>query len=497
MDLGGDLVADFIELLSILITKGIELLTTGIIFLFNRYVFKSRRKGLVKKIERKELSCRKITKDESALGYSITKKKVLFMEEVDKKKHTLVCGASGFGKTVLLDTLIYDDVQRKKPIIFIDPKGDNKSLRQFINLCRIRGRDFAVFSEYYNGPGSIALNPAKDGSATHIADRIHHAFNWSEEHYETLCYRALKAACDLILEGRGVVSYPSILDKLVSISEPTNKAKLFERKNIEGIIARLENIVHSDFGPKLKDDGLSLRDVWESRKCVYIGIPVLGYPKIARSLGKMILGDLAFAVYDAYKHTTVSNENSFWPVGVYIDELSAVITDEFIELLNKCRGVKMEVNFAFQSPSDINKISPQLCEQIMENSANWFILKQRIESGANTFAESIGTTQGTKQTVRFADGQKLAQGSQRTVEELVAHHNIIKNLNRGQAILLRHSPTQVDLINIKYIDPAIAQFNVELLERDGWIQPLPRKRPRKKSVAWEHEDDGPHWGQER
>ena len=236
---------------------------------------------------------------------------------------------------------------------------------------------------------------------------------------------------------------------------------------------RLENVVQSDFGPKLGDDGLSLREVWESKKCVYIGMPVLGYPKIARGLGRLILGDLAYTIYNAYKNATVRNSRQFWPVGIYIDELSAVITDEFIELLNKCRGVGMELNFAFQSPSDINKVSPYLCEQILENSSNWFVLKQRVESGSNTFAEAIGTAQSTKQTMRVVDGQEQGQGSQRKVEELLAHHNVIKNLNQGQAILLRHAPARVDLVNIKYIGPERLQGYVDLLERDGWIERLP------------------------
>ena len=146
----------------------------------------------------------------------------------------------------------------------------------------------------------------------------------------------------------------------------------------------------------------------------------------------------------------------------------------------------MELNFGFQSPSDINKVSPALCEQILENSSNWFIFKQRVESGADTFAQAIGTIESTKQTVRIVDGQEQDQGSQRKVEELLAHHNIIKNLNQGQAVLLRHAPSQVDLINIKYIDPGATRENLKLLEKAGQIKKLseiaqekPKKQKRK------------------
>jgi type IV secretory pathway TraG/TraD family ATPase VirD4 len=210
--------------------------------------------------------------------------------------------------------------------------------------------------------------------------------------------------------------------------------------------------------------------VWNEGKCVYIGIPVLGYPKIARSIGKIILGDLSFSVYKKYSELSIELENKLTPVGVYIDELSAVITNEFIELLNKCRGVKMELTFAFQTPSDINKVSPDLCEQILENSSNWFILKQRMEKGANLFSQAIGTLEGKKDTVRIQDGEEQAQGSQRAVEELVVHANLIKNLNPGQCVLLRHGPTRIDLVNIKYINQALVDKNVSFLKDMGELK---------------------------
>ena len=475
-----DLVSDFFELGTTLVCKLMDLFIMGVEFLLKRYVFKRHSTESLKKIERKDLECKKVTYDDEALGYSVTQKKVIPVSDLDKRKHTMICGASGFGKSVLLDTLIYDDLSSGKPVIFIDPKGDNNSLRQFMNLCRAAKREFYIFSEYYDGPCSVSLNPAKDGSFSHIADRIHASFSWSEEHYETMCYRALKKATRTLIKDQRP-SYRGILKALEELSDPKKGEEKFERKNIEGIIMRLENTLDSDFGPKLDADGLSMKEVWRSKKCIYIGLPVLGQPEVARGLGKLILGDLSYAVYEAYRTAELGTDDHFWPVGVYIDELSAVITDSFIELLNKCRGAKMELNFAFQSPSDINKLSPYLCEQILENAANWFIFKQRMESGASTFAEAIGTTQGTKETVRVLDGQAQEQGSQRKVEELLAHHNIIKNLNRGQAVLLQHTPSRVDLLNIKYFDPEDVRNHVGYLEDLGWIDPLPKKKIKKPS----------------
>jgi hypothetical protein len=40
-------------------------------------------------------------------------------------------------------------------------------------------------------------------------------------------------------------------------------------------------------------------------------------------------------------------------------------------------------------------------------------------------------------------------GTEREVNELLVHPDIIKNLRVGQCILLRHNPTKLDLINIR------------------------------------------------
>ena len=81
--------------------------------------------------------------------------------------------------------------------------------------------------------------------------------------------------------------------------------------------------------------------------------------------------------------------------------------------------------------------------------------------------------QSRKFTKRVENGKELAQGSQRDVEELIAHHNVIKNLRTGQCVLLRHSPTRVDLVNVKYINPAVVEDNVRYLEFNKMIGPIP------------------------
>jgi hypothetical protein len=107
-------------------------------------------------------------------------------------------------------------------------------------------------------------------------------------------------------------------------------------------------------------------------------------------------------------------------------------------------------------------------------------MKQRMQGAAEDICGSIGTVEGFKETVRTEDGEKMSAGSERIVEEMLVHPNLIKNLGRGQCILLRQQPTKIDLLNVKYIDQATIEINLDSYERYGLIQPL--KKPIKKVV---------------
>ncbi len=468
----GEALVPVIDLMSEILLKLSHLMATGLVLGMDRYVLKKDTKNNIKKIERDDLKNDRRTLLEEAIGYSVTSRRNIMGSDINKSAHTAVVGASGSGKTVLLDALMFEDMRQGKPVVFIDPKGDNGSLLNFINLCKLTGREFYVFSEYWNGEGASALNPVKDGSNTNIADRIFKSFTWSEEHYAQICRDAIEDAVS-ILKGKGeLVNLESIYNKLIEISDTKNiKDQLYKRDDIQGILSRLKKIIRSDFGERLnKASGLSFADIRDSKKCVYIGLPVLGFAEISRAIGKVILGDISYSAYKTYKHITPLGEDSLSKLALYIDELSAVITDEFVEILNKVRGAKMELTFAFQSPSDIAKHDKELCTQVLENTSNWFVFKQRIEDGAKIFSEAIGTMESKKQTTRVKDGEEQAQGSQRVVEELISHPNILKNLNVGQCILLRHYPTKIDLLNVKYIDPKILWENAKYINKEVAIE---------------------------
>jgi len=105
----------------------------------------------------------------------------------------------------------------------------------------------------------------------------------------------------------------------------------------------------------------------------------------------LFLGELLFNSYDSLGQIDNPDAGLENPISVYFDEFGSLVTLEFIELQNKCRGAGIELTMAVQTPSDIDRVNPDLTRQVLENSGNLFIFKQRLDTAASLFSETIGT----------------------------------------------------------------------------------------------------------
>ena len=434
---GLDFVTPIVELLhefGVMAVKGLINLV--------KYLYKKWNKDLyeIHKIEEKHLRKRKHAKSESSLGFSTNENKELNLDEIDFSKHSFIVGAAGFGKTNLISILQEHSLQTKKPIIFIDPKGDLEALETFKAICKKYDRECYIFSEHYKN--SIKLNPLRDGSVSQVADRIMCALDWSEPFYKNMSAEALTKTLKHLQQSKK----PFSLSNICEVLEASHN-----NDNTLGLRAMLNQINDSDFGKILTDDedAKTFLDIRQESSCLYIGLSTQGYGEISYALGKFFLGELLYGSYLKLTQEANSHKSMKESISVFFDEFGAIATPRFIELQNKCRGAGIQLFMAVQTASDIDKIDPKLTEQIIENSSNLFILKQRLDVGASLFANAIGTKISKKYTSQTENGEVGVMGTEREVNELLVHPDIIKNLRVGQCILLRHNPTKLDLINIR------------------------------------------------
>jgi hypothetical protein len=393
----------------------------------------------LEKIDQKSLGVRKQTEMEEALGVDTKNKSIVFMKDIDFRRHSFIVGASGFGKTNLISILQEHSLRMDKPIIFFDPKGDMEALTTFKRICEKYKKPCYIFSEHYKD--SISLNPIFEGTINQVVDRIMRSFDWSEPYYRDASRRSLTQALKKLEKEKKPFTLKAVFDELV----------LMESKENVGLIAKMEAIIVSDFGRILNSsaDGLTLSKIREEKACLYIGLSTQGYGETATAIGKLFLGEL---LYNSYKTLSQSNELQDGlknPVSIYFDEFGSLVTPEFIELQNKCRGAGMELTLAVQTASDIDRVNPDLTKQVIENAGNLFILKQRLDDSASLFSNAIGTILSKKETHVMENGEVQKRGSVREVNELLVHPDIIKNLGIGQCVLLRQGPSRINLVNVR------------------------------------------------
>lgn len=432
LDLFSPIYEIFHELCVLIAELGKELLFWGYKKAFNKA-------PPLQKIDRKALAVKNTTDLQDTLGIDTKTRKEFLLDDIDFRKHSFIVGASGFGKTNLISILQENSLVQNKPIIFFDPKGDLEALTTFKSICEKYKKPCYIFSEHYQD--SISLNPVIEGTVNQVTDRIMRAFEWSEPYYKDASRRSLtKALKNLEFEDQAF-TLRAIFEEL---------EKMESKENI-GLIAKIEAILDSDFGKILNADneGLTLSKIREERACLYIGLSTQGYGETAMAVGKLFLGELLYNSYKTLKDNSKLKHGLSNPISVYFDEFGSLVTPDFIELQNKCRGAGIELTIAVQTASDIDRVNPELTKQVVENAGNLFVLKQRLDASASFFADAIGTILSKKETIVIEEGRLQNRGSIREVNELLVHPDIIKNLRIGQCILLRQGPTQINLINIR------------------------------------------------
>jgi conjugal transfer pilus assembly protein TraD len=387
------------------------------------------------KISESLLINKKVNNEQDLLGISLKTNKKVYLNSLNTKKHTFICGASGFGKTSLINILQEKKLRDGNTVIFVDPKGDLESINTFRALCKKNGRKLYIFSESYVGEESVSINPLKNGDVTQITDRVIQSFDWSEQFYRNISYNSIHKCVDHLKRKGETITFKNIFTRLNEIS--SGKEALFDEKNVSGILTYFDTINHSVFGPLLNGEykEVSFEQIINEKACVYIGLSKLGYPYISKVLTKIFINDIMNYTYKVQSKlsTELRNLNQ---TSLFVDELGSCITEEFIELLNKCRSARFEITTAFQSPSDISKVDKDLLVQIIENSSLGFVFKQGVDSSAEFFAGMMGTIEGQKDTKRVKDGDLQEVGSRRDVREYHVNPDLIKKLSVGQCICL-------------------------------------------------------------
>lgn len=407
------------------------------------------------KVNLKMLSSEKKTLDEAHLGWSINADRPYPLSYFDPGKNTFIIGASGWGKTNLINILQENCLKRDQGLVFLDPKGSLEAINTFKRLCRYYKREYRIFSEYDHE--ASRFNPIADMTNSQRLSTIMRSFDWGKtpnQYYYNESQKALMTVLNELSKSNQEFDLHDVFGKL---------SAEHDKEETSGLLAQFKILLESDFGKLFRkgtegQPSMTLRKAWDQKICIYVGCSTQGYSTLARTVGKFFVSEamnLSYWIGITHDDSHKAMEKSF---GLFIDEAGSVIFSDVLDLANKCRASGINLYFAMQSYSDSEMIggSEVLMKQFFESFSNWFIQKQTNAENAEKLASACGTFLTEKTTNATDDGIESGRGTLREANEYLCHPDILKGMNVGQTILLEHGPKSLHLINIRDARKSIA-----------------------------------------
>jgi type IV secretory pathway TraG/TraD family ATPase VirD4 len=356
-----------------------------------------------------------------------------FIPDAARLRHTHIVGATGAGKTVLLEQLIFRDLERGHGALIIDPKGDREfyeRLRAFVRKIG-RSNDLHLLSATY-ADESVVWNPCRTGNASELQSKFYNAAIYSEPHYAKACELALLKVFNQ------VAADPALgfdLQDVVSAREALSRGGKDE--TMAGLFMDLSNLVMGGWGgilgcnPMSGATSLSLLDLTRKNEILFVDLPTEAQAVQSARIGRLLLQEIILisGLRKLYPHL-----RSEKPCSVFVDEFDAFASPSFATFLNKGRSSDFMIHLAHQTLSDLDKVSPAFRGQIMGNMNVRFIFRQDEPNDAEEWSRFFGTRSVVKRTYQTQDGQSTGMSSNREVQEFRVGPDAIKELKTGECV---------------------------------------------------------------
>lgn len=442
-------------------------------------------------------------------GVGYGREQDVFIPKSDLGGHLFITGATGTGKTRLLELIIIQAIARGDAVLVIDPKWDQDPrgslLDRMAEACTHMGRKehFRFVSLLYPN-ASLKTNPLQNfAMAAEIPDRIAELLPGTSgdaqsfrEYGRGFLSKIVQAQLEVnerpTLENlRGYYLLRDRVEELLRRQPEHSRARAglqwilaHPREHLQKIISILdplfEKLTAADIGHILSPTA----EDWAAGR-------VLDYERILKeqlvcyvNTGSLALGETGYTIAKLWLQDFVAFMGRHYAYGRKMDQYMTVVIDEFgnvasraaVDLLNKGRGGGLRMVLGAQTFSDLRQnLGEDGALQVIGNCNTRIALRADDHEMADTFTKLAGKTsiERLSRSVRISpnseghapvfDSSYTVSASEQADDRVRAEW--ISGLPRGQAF--GHLAGKVYKIRIPLLPPVKHGFPIEEGTKEG------------------------------
>jgi len=294
---------------------------------------------------------------------------------VSRLRHLYILGATGYGKTKLIEALVRQDILNNNGFCLIDPHGD---LIQ--NLLYFIARDFPqaesgelgqqlILIEPFNQEWSVGFNPL-EGNGRHFPVvlellEILRKF-WSNGYWgprmDELLRNTLITLCEnnlTLLEARPLLTHEGFRQRLVQ-NVSFGEVRDYWLYRYNPLSDRMQSVYREPVLNKIstfvtdpsiyrilgqRQSTINFREAMDQGKWIFINLSKGQLRENIRLLGTLLLTKIKQAVLSRVD----TQEDNRRPFFVFVDEFQNFITEDFENILSEARKFRLGLTIAHQN----------------------------------------------------------------------------------------------------------------------------------------------------
>lgn len=389
----------------------------------------------------------------------------------ENRRHLFVAGTTGAGKTTFLLQYAENSIAAGEQLYIVSGKNGTDDPRSLLNmtkaLAKKYNRELIIVSLNRREDDRECYNPLAEMTPTELSDVLVTISDYTEPHYKNCTAMWVNAICECLILANIPLSLNSVCDfytfddfrelvsRLLSAGKLTpsraDKYMGFDKIAAEAALSRSRylNLLLGD-GSDLfdEDEGFVNASIAKKENAIFfVDLDSFRYTDYTRSIGKLFISDIRHVIST---ETDVTSKKR-----VIMDELGSFATDQLIPLFSQARSYGYQVIVATQSIADLNSVSENFSEQILENCGQYAVLQLNSAQDAERMANIIGTCDSVE-TTRKSSGLRLdtsGAGTKKVVHEFKVSPDYIKELQPLHVVFYsKLSPETVSVIKVPFIE---------------------------------------------